>query len=426
MFQPSLFSSVSNHLKAPWLNLFCYALYSFFLPSYLLKINLNTSNTLPFLDILQLILLLALLWRIKKTVSLSRIFIFLKNNFALQLIFIIFISLFFSILISPTPESITSSLGILKSYFLLPASSALCLIWLQKNNALSFKTLGIWYFFYTSLLSVLTLITFFTGYTTYDQRAAIFFSSPNFLAMTVIPGILINLQILLPFLQKNTPRYFLFFLFTIFLQTFALTLTKSIGGCIALFIALLFQLIYLFSSKKCFQTSLKVFFIAYLSGFFLIFTIPTLISFSHYQPNIPPDSWDSRLAIYQSSSKIFLDNPFSGIGLNNFQSAYLTYQKFFPPYPQWAVPHAHNFFLHILTEGGLLAFIPFLILFFLTVKNFFKKKKTAFNAVILSILIYYLVHGLVDLPIWKNDLAMLFWFVIIAINLPIIEDDKDF
>ncbi|MDA3814907.1 MAG: O-antigen ligase family protein, partial [Patescibacteria group bacterium] len=137
------------------------------------------------------------------------------------------------------------------------------------------------------------------------------------------------------------------------------------------------------------------------------------INKSNYTPSIPPSSIDSRVAIYQSTEKIIKNNFFIGIGPLNFQEQYLSYQKYFNPYPQWAVPHAHNVFLHIFAEFGFFALIPFLGLIYL--KIFKNKTKKPREILVFSILIYFIIHGLVDTTIWQNDTALLFWVFLLLI-----------
>ncbi|MFH1487022.1 MAG: O-antigen ligase family protein, partial [Chloroflexota bacterium] len=65
-----------------------------------------------------------------------------------------------------------------------------------------------------------------------------------------------------------------------------------------------------------------------------------------------------RMANWQSSWEMFLDNPIMGVGIGNFS-------LFYPDYalPGWDVPtlHAHNFYLNLLAEGGVLGLIGYTI-----------------------------------------------------------------
>jgi O-antigen ligase len=123
------------------------------------------------------------------------------------------------------------------------------------------------------------------------------------------------------------------------------------------------------------------------------------------------------MVIYSVSEKIIKENPLSGIGPAGFQEKYLQEQINFPPYPQWAVPHSHNLFSQIWLSSGLIGLAFFMLIF---IAKIFYAKTSSFNRkqLFLSFLIinYFLLHGLVDTPIWKNDLALFFWFFLLIDN----------
>ena len=62
----------------------------------------------------------------------------------------------------------------------------------------------------------------------------------------------------------------------------------------------------------------------------------------------------SRLGLWRDTLRMAGDHPLFGVGPGGFDSA-------LPPYHR-AVPHAHNQFLHVLAELGLLGLLPFLFL----------------------------------------------------------------
>ena len=66
--------------------------------------------------------------------------------------------------------------------------------------------------------------------------------------------------------------------------------------------------------------------------------------------------------IYLLSFKMFLDNPITGIGINNFKylcDSYNLYQEMMVNYD--CASHPHNIYIQWLTEGGLIVFICFII-----------------------------------------------------------------
>ena len=76
--------------------------------------------------------------------------------------------------------------------------------------------------------------------------------------------------------------------------------------------------------------------------------------------------------IWKSAGLMIKNNPLFGIGPGNFQEKYMEYQKYFPPYLEWAVPQPHNIFLAFWLESGLIGlagFILLLLYFFAIIKE---------------------------------------------------------
>ncbi|MCK4525454.1 MAG: O-antigen ligase family protein, partial [Candidatus Andersenbacteria bacterium] len=123
-------------------------------------------------------------------------------------------------------------------------------------------------------------------------------------------------------------------------------------------------------------------------------------------------SFHSRLMIWNSAGEIIKDNPLFGIGPGTFQETYLSYaEKFDEPYLEWAVPQPHNVFLAFYLQTGLIGFVGFvlILIWFFNCRN---RAMPCFYNIINALMIYILIHGLVDTTYWKNDLALMFWLII--------------
>ena len=73
--------------------------------------------------------------------------------------------------------------------------------------------------------------------------------------------------------------------------------------------------------------------------------------------------------IYKLSYKMFLDNPITGIGINNFKDLCNSnefYKKLMVNYD--CASHPHNIYIQWLTEGGIIVFISFIIYLYYLVK----------------------------------------------------------
>lgn len=381
-------------------------LFPILLPSYLIKLNLPTGGSINLLDILILVFIFTCVFNIFRKQKGGGVEFAIKNKNTLALLGLFLLGLVLSCLANTTDW--TGSLGIVKSFYLLPIVFAIFFGFYALQNKDFLKYFFAGYFFYSSLLAVIGVIYLLSHRLTYDNRLVIFFESPNQLAIALAPGILIGSFFLFfhkPIFSKNPKLSYAIILLSA-LQLFVLLQTQSLGAIIGLAFAGAF-LIFKNSQKQI--SSLTI--ILSLVSFFLIFNASFFLKLTSYNPNIPANAIDSRLAIYQTDEKMLKSNFFFGIGPGNFQQTYLDYQKHFPPYPQWAVPHAHSLLANIWLETGIIGLLSFLAIIYLVYKKIPAKGShvSTYVMICVSILVYFLIHGLFDTTYWKNDLAILFW-----------------
>ena len=257
--------------------------------------------------------------------------------------------------------------------------------------------------FYLSALAIsfIGLIYFFGGQMTYDGRLQALFNSPNYLAMYLAPAIIMGAI----FFQENRKIYGISL--AIILSTFYLTL--SYAAWMAVLLALF---ITLWLNKKLSRKWLWLPLI--LLAVFIFFQSGTK-KMSDFLQKDPRSSISSREMIWSASKKILADHWFLGIGPGNFQDKYLEYQRYFPPYLEWAVPQPHSLYLAFWLQSGLVGFLGFILLIFRWFKNIFQRPADNLKWISLGIMLYILIHGLVDTTYFKNDLAIIFWLTFLAI-----------
>jgi O-antigen ligase len=236
---------------------------------------------------------------------------------------------------------------------------------------------------------------------TYDGRLQAFYNSPNYLAMYLAPAIVIGL-----ILFSNWPK---FYGITLGIIGLALYLTFSYAAWIALLLSLIVILVFNNQFPKKIIWIFSLIILAFI--FFQIRGKKVINLFENH----PRSSWTSRIIIWQSARKILSDHWLLGIGPGNFQDQYLEYQKHFTPYLEWAVPQPHNLYLAFWLQTGLIGLIGFLSLLYIWFRQFFSQKPSRLAWIGLGIIFYILLHGLVDTSYFKNDLAIIFWMVFLAI-----------
>lgn len=144
-----------------------------------------------------------------------------------------------------------------------------------------------------------------------------------------------------------------------------------------------------------------------------------------------------RISIYNNSINMIKHHPFVGVGVNTFSKNYGKY-KTESAEKYWHTPdgfYAHNIYLHMAGETGLLglvAFIWFLFLVFRNAANNYQRLKDGYlRAASLSLvacLAAFLINGLTETSLYNSRVAMVFWYLIgISLSLKkfIIEPDSN-
>ncbi len=242
---------------------------------------------------------------------------------------------------------------------------------------------------------------------TWDGRLRGPFLSPNHLAMLLAPAIPLSGLLLA---KKTTHAGGVIIMVLLAILMF---LTESLGAIfgatVGIFVA------WAFVGAKRIPKKTVLIALAVIAGGAAIFTLKAGL----FLENIERSSIASRFMIWRAAVNILYDHPLWGIGVGTFQEYYLSYQKYFEPYLEWAVPQPHNILLATWLQVGLIGLVGFVIViaaFFRQVwKGRNEQSKKALYAALLGAIVAVLVHGLIDTPVWKNDLAVLFWSFLVLI-----------
>jgi O-antigen ligase len=125
---------------------------------------------------------------------------------------------------------------------------------------------------------------------------------------------------------------------------------------------------------------------------------------------LPGNTFDFRLRIWGQTLRLLSHHPIFGIGLSYYQQAMGPYWQDLP-----RVIYPHNIVLNFWAVTGLLGLAGF---FWLAVRAFLMgwqgwRKHPAewrpYDLGIMLVLVAMVVHGLVDVPFFKNDLSFEFW-----------------
>ena len=126
---------------------------------------------------------------------------------------------------------------------------------------------------------------------------------------------------------------------------------------------------------------------------------------------------------WQAAINMIKTHPFLGIGTNTFSINYERYKIAADPLTGW---YAHNAYLHVAAEIGLIGLIIFIAMIIAAIRNWwinYKRINTldlgAISLGIFGAFIGYLVAGLLESNLQYSNLAVLFWSVlglIMAVN----------
>jgi O-antigen ligase len=323
------------------------------------------------------------------------------------------------------------ALGILKSWVLIP----LIYFYILYVTIKDVKDANFALYAYLSSALILALWGSYQAasghYFTIDQRVSGPFESANYLAMYITPAFIFTsirfLQTFMHLKLATAHTRFIAFEHRIFLGLFAaflfavLVLSQSYGGLLGAFIAIFIFVIYVRATTseflvKKFLNKIIIFIILFVT---LAGALTATLNIEKFQNLVKLDehtSISTRLEIWQVGAVLIKENPLLGIGLGQYQTNY-TYRAEeilgHPPLEQIRL-HSHNLFMETWLNTGLLGFVSFIWIVIYAFTGFRKIKSGEEKNVAIAVVImlsYLLIHGLIDVTYWKNDLSLIFWLI---------------
>lgn len=394
------------------------------LPSYLLRFDIFKIPT-TVLEIMLLILIF--LWIIQNRKRLRKIFV-LRREWAIFIALVV-VAATVSAIVSPNTFA---ALGIWKAYFIEPILFFYLLVDLLQQKQISFDKILVALCVGGLLVSLAALLqwSFNVGVPIpwdVERRVTGLFDYPNALGLYLGPlTVLMIGRLLYPchceqpstFSQRcwgakqslgllrrlieppRNDKTLLYFISVILFST-AVILAQSEAAIASVAIT---TVIMFLCDRKLRKPTLAVSVILLL----IVFSIPTSREFLTNKILLQDYSGQVRLSQWSETIKLLKDRPILGAGLSGYQTALVSYHKD-TQYEIFQYPH--NIFLNIWVELGLLGLIAFGFLIYVILKNVMSLRggQIANDALILFTLVQIFIHGLVDVPYFKNDLAILTW-----------------
>lgn len=240
------------------------------------------------------------------------------------------------------------------------------------------------------------------AFETVKTRVFSFFDNPNVLGEYLI--IITSLGVGMFWKEKNKYMKSAYFISVVF-SALCLVMTSSRGSMIGLILALC---IFVLVSEKRFI----------LLGIMVLFALPLILPDTLAQRLASAISMNDtsslyRKSIYQACFHMFNDYTLTGIGVGAFSMVYPTYAL----NAAYAF-HAHNIYLQIALETGVLGLILFLGLIIFSVQKMYfgaRKINNGYKYLVTMILGGFaglLVQGLVDNIWYDYSMCIMFWLTI--------------
>ncbi len=368
------------------------------LPTYQIRFQIFIPTTM--LELLLVVFLITVFCSHLKTVFASWKKLG-KINWAIALFLLAGI---ISVIVSP--ETI-KALGQFKAFILEPVLMFYVIQFFVSNKE-EFRTPLKFLFWSASAISLFGIIQFFTllhlplrfwGSGHEVRRIVSVFEYPNALALFLAPIFIFFAILLIKNYSLHSKKWMVSGLL---IQALAILLTFSRGAWLGIAVVLAFAVISNFPLKKI----LPIIGLAVLLGL-IITPIRQRLLLSLHDP-----SGIARVDLMSQAVAKLESNPLLGNGLYGFRTT-LTEQHF----PGEILNYPHNIVLNFWLELGLLGLISFGGIIWLAIKQY-KTAPAILGLAAVCFLLVMVIHGILDVPYFKNDLAILFWFAVSVIYRP--------
>jgi len=208
----------------------------------------------------------------------------------------------------------------------------------------------------------------------------------------------------------------MFFTSAALLGSIGVYLSLSRGAGLGLFISVLF--LSLFKKNKIIAIGLFSLILVY--PFVMPKNIKVWAKSVNYNPMMLLTD-ETRMSIYRNTAHIISEHPFIGVGINTFSKNYGKY-KTASAEARMKTPdtiYAHNSFLQMGGEMGLLGLGTFFIFLFFVLKSIWSASRRnadpflkAFYISVFAAIVAYLINGLTETSLYYSRVVMIFWFLI--------------
>lgn len=336
----------------------------------------------------------------------SRTSLYLDRKFVIPIILFLLAS-FLSVYVSSDTRG---GLGILKAYILEPIIFFVILVDTRSDENLEEKIIKALFIAGCLLAGVclsqaLIKWPIFAPHEMAAGRVHGVFNSANALGLFLGPIVFLVLS-----RRKN-----IFYYLMLGLLVLVILLSKSSGALIGLiggFFLFLILSIFPFTRSQHYIFTLSTLTVLVLGTLFFLSQVSRFTSQVDNPWVRTGGTAQIRFCVWEGTRNLLSEKPIFGAGLSGFKELYS--QKYYTCDAE-PLEYPHNWILNFWAELGLFGIVSFLwllVLFFLNLSCI----KNNYSSSLSAAMFYWLIHGLVDVPVLKNDLALEFW-VLMALGV---------
>ena len=228
----------------------------------------------------------------------------------------------------------------------------------------------------------------------------------------MIQGSLLSMSLpvyVLMFMHLQDYRQKIFAFIAVIIGIIAILLTGTRGAWLA--VVILIPLVVLIHSKRKLKSLAMIFLSLSLIAGITIIT-PTLSQRVETITDLKMQSNSERLLMWESAWQMFKDYPILGVGYGQYKIAYQT--KYISPLAkERTLEHAHNNFMQMLGECGILGFSAFVFMWIylsrLTLRGWFKEKNIAY-LLFFCVMWGMMLHGFTEFNFETSMTSKIFWY----------------
>ncbi|MDD5251544.1 MAG: O-antigen ligase family protein [Patescibacteria group bacterium] len=325
-------------------------------------------------------------------------------------------------LVSP---DLRAALGVWRAYFIEPmlffviAADAL-----HTENDRRLVLFGL-----TATVIVVGLIAFYQKFTGWGipnpywadaltRRVTAFYGYPNAIALTVAPTVVLLAAGAYEMIRKGSTLEkgaSLLLAMAVLLGIAATAFAVSKGGLMAITVGL----IVLGLMRRPTRAATLI---AIIAGCAVILFWSPALERASSLVGLRDPSGSVRASIWSETSAMLADHPVFGAGLSGYQQVFVPYHR--ADYIEIFM-YPHNIVLNFWTETGLIGLVGFFWLLgaagWMAWRAARSKRGGWWPTAIVATMTVIVVHGLVDVPYFKNDLAMAFWLLLALFESALID-----